>query len=69
MEKLHESKWNEQDQCFRLVHPNTGDFIAEYYPNSNQLVVTKHRQTAIIDLDLYKGLLWTQLQNKQFLPQ
>jgi len=52
----HESKWLADKQCWRLVHPDTGDFIAEYYPYSNQLVVTKHRKTAIIDLDGYQVL-------------
>ena len=49
----HECKWNEEKQCWRLVHPDTGDFIAEFYPTSNQLVVTKHRKTAVINLHCY----------------
>ena len=35
-------------EYIRLVHPLTGDFIAEYYPDKNYLKVTKHRKTAII---------------------
>ena len=34
----------------RLVHPLTGDFIAEFYPEGNYLIVTKHKKTAVIDL-------------------
>lgn len=49
----HESKWIADKQCWRLVHPDTGDFIAEYYPETNTLVVTKHRKTAVIELDKY----------------
>lgn len=47
----HESKWIAEKKCWRLVHPDTGDFIAEYYPESNTLVVTKHRKTAVIYLN------------------
>ena len=47
----HECKWNEEKKCWRLVHPDTGDFIAEFYPVTNQLVVTKHRKTAVINLE------------------
>ena len=47
----HECKWNAEKQCWRLVHPETGDFIAEFYPALNQLVVTKHRKTAVINLE------------------
>lgn len=32
----------------RLVHPVTGDFIAEYYPDIKCLKVTKHKKTATI---------------------
>ena len=53
---LHESKWIAEKGCWRLVHPETGDFIAEYYPFTNQLVVTKHRKTATIKLDEYQVL-------------
>jgi len=49
----HECKWNEEKKCWRLVHPDTGDFIAEFYPVTNQLVATKHRKTAVIPLDCY----------------
>ena len=52
----HESKWNEELKCWRLVHPETGDFIAEYYPFENKLVVTKHRKSATIKLDEYQVL-------------
>ena len=54
---LHESKWIADKQCWRLVHPETGDFIAEYYPSENKLVVTKHRKSAVIDLDEYQVLI------------
>lgn len=50
----HDSKWIEEKQCWRLVHPDTGDFIAEYYPSTNKLVVTKHRKTASINLNDYQ---------------
>lgn len=46
----HESKWIADKNCWRLVHPDTGDFIAEYYPGNNSLVVTKHRKTSAIGL-------------------
>lgn len=49
----HECKWNEEKKCWRLVHPDTGDFIAEYYPDTRTMIVTKHRKTAIIELDKY----------------
>ena len=52
----HESKWNDEVKCWRLVHPETGDFIAEYYPFENKLVVTKHRKSATIKLDEYQVL-------------
>mgnify|MGYP003495313009 CR=1 FL=1 len=55
----HECKWNEEKQCWRLVHPDTGDFIAEFYPVTNQLVVTKHRKTAVINLEDLKQSEWT----------
>ena len=51
--KEFESIWNDEKQCYRLVHPLTGDFIAEYYPQENKLVVTKHRKTAVLWLDNY----------------
>ena len=35
----------------RLVHPDTGDFIAEYYVAERYLKITKHRKTAIIWLN------------------
>lgn len=41
----------EVKEFIRLVHPVTGDFIAEYYPKLRCLKVTKHRQTATIWLD------------------
>jgi hypothetical protein len=47
----YDCKWNEDQKCWRLVHPHTGDFIAEYYPAENKLVVTKHRKTAEIYLN------------------
>lgn len=49
----HECKWNEEKKCWRLVHPDTGDFIAEFYPVIQQLLVTKHRKTASINLGCY----------------
>lgn len=52
----HESKWNDEVKCWRLVHPDTGDFIAEYYPQENKLVVTKHRKSAVINLNEYQVL-------------
>ena len=52
----HESTWNAELKCWRLVHPLTGDFIAEYYPRDNKLIVTKHRQSATINLDEYQVL-------------
>ena len=52
----HESKWNDDLKCWRLVHPETGDFIAEYYPFENKLVVTKHRKSAVIKLNEYQVL-------------
>lgn len=52
MERLHNPKWIEEKRCWRLVHPITGDFIAEYYPQENSLYVTKHRKSAKIELDL-----------------
>lgn len=48
---MYESKWIPEKECWRLVHPETGDFIAEFYPESNTLVVTKHRKTAFINLE------------------
>lgn len=53
MNLQHESKWIADKNCWRLVHPETGDFIAEYYPATKTLVVTKHRKTATIELDQY----------------
>lgn len=50
MEQKHNPKWIEEKQCWRLVHPMTGDFIAEFYPDTLQLAVTKHRKTDLIDL-------------------
>ena len=52
----HVAKWNEELKCWRLVHPETGDFIAEYYPSENKLVVTKHRKSAVINLNEYQVL-------------
>jgi hypothetical protein len=54
MNQVYESKWNEEKGCYRLVHPDTGDFIAEYYPETMTLVVTKHRKTAEIVLPKYE---------------
>lgn len=34
----------------RLIHPNTKDFIGEYYPNSNILIVKRRNVTAIINI-------------------
>lgn len=53
----HKTSWNSEKGCYRLVHPDTGDFIAEYYPCTNQLVVTKHRKTAFISLDNLQDIL------------
>jgi hypothetical protein len=50
MEQKYNPKWIEEKQCWRLVHPMTGDFIAEFYPETMQLAVTKHRKTDLIDL-------------------
>lgn len=52
-----ESKWIQELKCWRLVHPDTGDFIAEYYPNDNKLIVTKHRKSAVINLNEYQVLI------------
>lgn len=35
----------------RLIHPLTGNFIGEYRPKQRLLISTKHRQTAVIDLN------------------
>jgi hypothetical protein len=51
--QVHESRWIPDKNCWRLVHPETGDFIAEFYPATNKLVVTKHRKTANIFLGCY----------------
>lgn len=50
---MYESKWIPEKECWRLVHPETGDFVAEYYPEANTLQVTKHRKTATINLNNY----------------
>lgn len=43
-------KWNEEKKCYRLVHPETKDFIGEFYPDTMELIVTKHKKTCVIDL-------------------
>jgi hypothetical protein len=40
------------DDYIRLVHPMTGNFIGEFYPDDSLLIVTKNRQTATINLSL-----------------
>ena len=50
MEQKFQPKWIPDKECWRLVHPQTGDFIAEFYPDTLQLAVTKHRKTDLIDL-------------------
>lgn len=50
MEQKFQPKWIPEKECWRLVHPQTGDFIAEFYPETLQLAVTKHRKTDLIDL-------------------
>lgn len=35
----------------RVVHPTTGDFIMEYFPGEDLIVVTKHKKTATIRLN------------------
>ena len=50
MESKFNCTWNENKQYWRLVHPDTGDFIAEFYPQDLTLIVTKHKKTAIIRL-------------------
>lgn len=50
MENKFNCTWNENKQCWRLVHPETGDFIAEFYPKDMTLIVTKHKKTATIYL-------------------
>jgi hypothetical protein len=55
MEKF-KCTWNDVRQCWRLVHPETGDFIAEFYTEDLILIVTKHKKTATISLgDLLKA--------------
>ena len=56
----HECKWNEEKKCWRLVHPDTGDFIGEWYPKTMRLLVTKHHKTATLNLKDYFDSNWTE---------
>lgn len=44
----------ERKNFIRLVHPITNDFIGEFYPDSNCIIVVRRKRTALIDLNKIK---------------
>lgn len=43
---MKKSSWNPEKKCWRLIHPETGEFIAEYYPDKELIIAVKHKKEA-----------------------